>query len=228
MQMLSTASQIEEKRAETRFEIREKLDLVVSLTRLSNGHHLSSAVLNDLSPKGARLILDSALEFNERVSINLMSATQKIDVNRNAEVRWMRPMEAASDHWAVGLLFEKSLSEGHIQRLAVAGGIERRASKRFEANTMASVQLNSSREKYTVAILDASEGGIRILAEHPFDVGESIRVFFDGATAGPFSSFGRVSWVKTEQGVTQAGIQIRVDVMPIAIELGSAAFKTSQ
>lgn len=207
--MSKTQSISREQRAEHRFPVLRELDLKVKLIRNEREDLEIEGVPSDLSPRGLKLLVNSTLGFDERITVHLDSESQQVKETKKAVVRWQRPVTNQENVWAIGLAFENSLSDLSIQKLAVSGGIERRTASRISLDESVRIQRNSSLERHEIKVLDASKSGLRINADQDFEVGDTIRINFEDQE-GDFDLFGKVAWSQPATDGFDAGIQLRL------------------
>lgn len=122
------------------------------------------ARLLDLTPKGAKLSLDSPLQFMEPVAVRLVSAHAGVEQRHFAQVRWVRAGEG--DEWLAGCSWDAPVPQEVLDQLASTGALQRRESARMEVDGEATVWWGPGKG-VKVRFLDLSEGGFCLGSPEP-------------------------------------------------------------
>lgn len=122
------------------------------------------ARLLDLTSKGAKLSLESPLQFLEPIAVRLACPPAKFEHGLFAEVRWVRT--GKDDEWLAGCSWEAPIPQELMDQLASVGGIQRRESPRMEVDGEATVWWGPGKS-VKVRFLDLSEGGFCLGSPEP-------------------------------------------------------------
>ena len=110
-----------ENRRDTRYSLKQGHVIAAQLT-CANDEPATGDVV-DLSKGGAKLTVDKAIEENSAVDIRLSCESMDWALNVPGMVHWKQPTR--NHGCTVGCSFINNLAEATIERLAVAGIIER-------------------------------------------------------------------------------------------------------
>ncbi len=181
-----------ERRHESRYEVASHQLVAVSIQRQQPDRSLRGELLN-LSPKGAKVLLPTALRFSEPVDLRIEMASLDIRIELHAQVCWVRPGER--NQWIAGCSFAPQLSESVFNRLGTNGIIERRRHPRFPVSIQATARWELDTETVPIEIQDYSQGGFCLSSARPSTIGAAVLVELDALANHPGSSImGIVCW----------------------------------
>lgn len=122
------------------------------------------AKLEDLSAHGAKVALETPLQFLESIALHVCCEAAGIDERFFAQVRWVRA--GTGDTWLVGCSWESTIPKEILDGLAALGTVQRRASPRHEVDGEATLWWGPGK-KVQVRFLDLSEGGFCLGSPEP-------------------------------------------------------------
>ena len=179
-----------ESRAEPRHEVPQSAEFTVGVAR--QGSDWTIGELIDLSQSGAKLYLDTVLQFSESVIFGLVLPSLDIEMAMNSTIVWSRAI--SDDKWMIGCSFEKPIPSAVLDELAGAGLIERRRYSRISVCVPGMARSQLSTEFEPVTVTDYSVGGFRIESSASHDLNQCVCVQFSpDATV-----FGVVKWKSTK------------------------------
>lgn len=189
-----------ERRRGDRFPVSDGApSLPIAVERRNSDSTLGQLI--DLSQQGAKLCLDSVLQFSEDVILRLALPTDDLSLSINSTIVWTRA--AADGRFMVGCSFDKAIPANVIDRFAGLGLINRRRHARFATNIEAEARWQLSTTTIPVTILDYSDGGFRIAYQCDEDMSHRVRLqFATGETA-----FGVVKWNRRTGDTAECGCE---------------------
>lgn len=178
-----------ERRAESRYHVPQGKSFAVGVSR--HGSEWAIGELINLSRHGAKLYLETVLQFSETVIFGLVLPSLDIEMAMNSTIVWTRA--TSDDRWMLGCSFEEAIPKAVVERLASAGLIDRRRHHRIPVCVpgMARPQLSSRFEPVTIT--DYSVGGFRMESNTSHELNECVCV----QLATDETVFGVVKWKST-------------------------------
>lgn len=172
-QTVSTTGTPTTARREERFQVAEPRLQVKIHHEVDSTPCVIEATPIDISRNGLKLKCGKPLLFEEPVQLEFCSNQTGLNFSVDGEVRWIR---GQGTEWVVGCLIHSPLEEKHIQELSIAGGIDRRRSKRIDSNLPAQAQLPGESCTNEVVVLDVSDYGLRFSSKLRVEVGQRLRL----------------------------------------------------
>jgi hypothetical protein len=117
--------------------------------------------LLDLSPGGARVLLDSPFRFQQAVTLRLESEELGLHLSLAARVCWIRPHGA---QWRLGCSFDPLLPREHVDRLLSNGVLDRRSAEREPIDRPATATWELNSQPTPVMVVDLSRSGFCLRA----------------------------------------------------------------
>ena len=179
----------EEQRREVRYVLKKGHAIAAELKSAADEAITGEVV--DLSKGGAKLTVDQAIDSNTAVNVQLSCPYIDWAVEVPGTIHWKQP---TSHSWYVGCSFGERLNDATIERLAVAGVIERRHDTRHAVNTDVSVKLELSHTPQPARLVDYSCGGFRLWLTESVQEGE--RIAIETSEASDVRTVGKVCWKK--------------------------------
>ena len=193
-------------RKEQRFPIQET-DLQVLVHRHdSPDAEECITVPIDLSSNGIKIIVESPLNFEEKVELEFFSESKpSLNLRFSAEVRWFKEYRG---NWVVGCATEEPINEDFIHQLCIAGGIERRGSARQKTELDAEVQVQGKASRIPVTLLDFSDTGIRFTCKEEVERGQYVKLILRGMTGESIEFTTLARWSKEYDGGHMIGAEL--------------------
>jgi Tfp pilus assembly protein PilZ len=154
-------------RTEPRYSVPRDKELQATLEWVVDDQTVSKAgYVKDLSEHGLRLVLPEKPPVTEDISLQMEIAEFEMKVTLAGDICWIEP--AVGGGWTLGCRLEGKLPEYFIQRLALAGVLERREDTRHASSqkAMARWELDSDGD-FPVWIQNFSKCGLRLYANQP-------------------------------------------------------------
>jgi hypothetical protein len=159
---------------------------------------VTGGTLQDLSSTGIRLVLEKPIPLRKRIEFRIRTDESEFDWQVSAEVCWLRAR--GPDQWLLGCSFTSEFSETALDKLAVAGYVNRRKDPRLPISLAALARQELMSEAIGVRFEDYSRGGCRILSPSPLSVGERVMLIVAGPDDETFSLSARAVWQRQVAG----------------------------
>jgi hypothetical protein len=129
--------------------------------------------LLDLSPGGAKVMLDSPFRFQQAVTLRLESPDLGLQLSMRARVCWIRP---SGQQWRLGCSFDPLLPPEQVDRLLANGVLERRRDERETIDGAATATWELNPQATPVTVVDLSRGGFCLRAPLPAEPSSRLRL----------------------------------------------------
>ena len=161
---------------------------------------MTAAVLVDLSPGGAKLLLGGPFPFEDDLIVSLESEELHLDLALSARICWLR--QQGERQWVLGCSFDPQLPDSEIEHLFSYGLLERREAPRQSVRGQATAcwQGDEETDETPVGLLDLSEGGFSMLSPASSEVGKRLRLSLDGAEHKLVDTSATVRWQLQVEG----------------------------
>jgi hypothetical protein len=176
-----------------RFPVMEKQAPTVFVEAVGEGEE-GPAVLGkllDLSPGGAKVLLDAPLPFQQSVTLRLESDELELHLAMAARVCWIRP---SGEDFRVGFCFEPLLDHEVIERLLREGIMDRRRTTRDAIDRPATASWELNPQPTPVTVVDLSRGGFCLCAPLPAEPHSRLRLQVAGADEEFVEATANVQW----------------------------------
>jgi hypothetical protein len=203
-----TVTFITERRLEPRYEIVHGRSVEVLVQRKSDeSDETIQGQLRNLSSEGVQIYLPTYPKFSEEIGLRIHIPDAKVKIDATAEVVWIRPAE--DNQCLIGCSFAIRLSESFLDRLAVAGIIDRRRHPRRVVSIPGIARRELDADSFPVRITDYSERGFCMASGRPSTVGGAVSVELDSPddVVPPIS--GKVCWQEERDGEYVLGCSLK-------------------
>lgn len=157
-----------------RYPASEQHALQVCLEAAEPGKDLTiGGKLLDLSPGGAKVLLDGTFRFQQAVRLRLDSVDIGLHLCVSARVCWIRPHE---ELWQLGCSFHPPLPQEDVERLLSAGVLDRRRAVRETVEKLATALWELNPQPTPVTVADLSRGGFCLRSALPAEPGSRLRL----------------------------------------------------
>lgn len=156
-------------------------------------------LLENVSTTGAGLTMYQAPREDEHCRLTFKLGNDHLEVD--AQIKWSR--ESGRGQWLAGCEFKRALGAGILAPAIVESperrSIARRAIMRREC---------APEYPYRVELRDCSSGGVGIVSDEPFDLGESVILELEDQKDAQFLV--RAQWSDKQDGQTVVGFRFEV------------------
>jgi hypothetical protein len=162
-----------ERRTTERFYVSRSAELAVEIDRSGSTCPVRGLIV-DLSEQGAKISLETSLQFSESVIARLAVPALDVLAAIKSKVIWARTMESGA--WLVGCSFDEAMPSTILDRLAKGGFIERRRHARKQISLPAVARWELESTTTPVTLIDYSSGGFCLCCDLPKCVGSKVVV----------------------------------------------------
>jgi hypothetical protein len=139
------------------------------------------AQIVDIGRNGIRLESSITFEFQEEIVIEIPGIGESPQLFVVAQVRWTQPTKNGSA-WSAGAILSENFPEHFLNEIAKKGLLDRRGAPRLALAAEAVGQWELSTEGFPLSVSDVSATGIGVVIDKPCEVGQRLRISFDGET----------------------------------------------
>lgn len=147
--------------------------------------------LIDLSPGGAKVLLDSPFRFQQAVTLRLESEELGLHLSLAARVCWIRSSGA---QWRLGCAFDPLLPREDVDRLLSNGVLDRRSAEREPIDRPASATWELNSQPTPVTVVDLSRGGFCLRAPLSAEPSSRLRLQVAAAPGTFVEATATVQW----------------------------------
>ena len=162
-----------ERRTTERFYVSRSAELAVEIDRSGSNCPVRGLIV-DLSEQGAKISLETSLQFSESVIARLAVPALDVLAAIKSKVIWARTTDSGA--WMVGCSFDEAMPSVILDRLAKGGFIERRRHPRKQISLPAVARWELDSKTTPVTVIDFSVGGCCLCCERPMSVGSKVVV----------------------------------------------------
>jgi len=177
-------------RQDDRFPIDKFAGLQVTIGR-NGGEELVSAEPVDISERGMKLRVNTPFKFEESITVLVGQNEGQLRMAHSGRVSWLR--QESADTWLLGCQFEPKLPPHALEEMFSTGVLERRRFPRYPVGGQGVAHWELQAERFTVWLVDISEGGFCMCCQEPGQIGQRMRINLDSPT-GPLSIQGKAQW----------------------------------
>ncbi len=160
----------------------------------------------DISSHGLRVLSSEPLAFEEEMRLEFRSEHCDLSFTVEAEVRWIRNQDS---QWVVGFCMADALPAEAVHALSIAGGIDRRRSKRFPSDFQAELVLPGRQKASTVTAIDHSNDGVRIVtALRDIAQGQKMKLVMIDDEGHYYEVMATSKWVQSQEWGSVIGCEI--------------------
>lgn len=180
-------------RREPRYHVNPEFNIRVAVRRAAMPNQEISGKVVDMSQSGARLVLESSVQFQEAITVYLVCEEMGLDIALSSNVCWLR-QGRGPEEWVLGCAFDPELPADYLEDFFRNGLLERRSNPRLPLDMEARALWELSNEPAPIRLVNVSQCGFCMTTSNMVEVGRRVRLFVDRANRPELQIDGRIQW----------------------------------